>query len=211
MSEWIFCTAIPVVGPIIGIAEILGGLFGHHGPSFHPNGPPFGRSGAGQDSGPLQGETLGLPNSVRLRPPSLLQTVGVLPVSGPSDFLACAPSVGEDFADQLEKNQHSCGDFICDDNGKIVGVLPAIARGIQPTNIEFDVLTGGFYLSRINSNPFLRVGPGPLLSTSLCKASKTGVRWAFSQLLEILEGKLFQLFSSLRKRTAIRQARCRAG
>jgi hypothetical protein len=58
------------------------------------------------------------------------------------------------------ENQHSCGNFICDDTGRTVGVLPGIARGMQPTNIEFDVLAGGFYLSRINSNPFLRIGPG---------------------------------------------------
>src|SRR5437588_3233459 len=72
-GECVFCAAIPVAGPIIGVAstiiELLG-IFGGHHPTFHPNGPPFGRSGAGQDSGPLQGETLGLPNTVRLRPPS---------------------------------------------------------------------------------------------------------------------------------------------
>lgn len=146
-----------VIGDIFGA---LLGLGGGHGPTFHPNGPPFGRSGAGQDSGPLQGETLGLPNSVRLRPPGLLQTVGALPIGGSCDFMACAPSIGEDFADQLEKNQRSCGDMICDDTGRSVGVLPGLGRGMQPTYIEFTILEGGFYLSRINSNPFLRIGPG---------------------------------------------------
>ena len=36
-----------------------------------------------------------------------------------------------------------CGDFICDSRGKQVSVAPPEGRGIQPTNIEFDVLLAG--------------------------------------------------------------------
>lgn len=42
---------------------------------------------------------------------------------------------------------HICGDFVCDSNNKQVGVAPPEIRGIHPTNIEFDILLGGFYLS----------------------------------------------------------------
>ena len=76
------------------------GLGGAHGPSFHPNGPPFGRSGAGQDSGPLQGETRGLPNGMRFRNPGLLGAV--IPDFPQCEFGSCMPGVGEGFADPFD-------------------------------------------------------------------------------------------------------------
>jgi RHS repeat-associated protein len=84
--------------PVIGIIGDLLGIFGGGGPSFHPNGPRAGQSGAGQDTGPLQGETLGLPNRIKLPQPSLS---GVLLPAGTScEFGVCVP-VGTNFGPGL--------------------------------------------------------------------------------------------------------------
>ena len=55
---------------------------------------------------------------------------------------------------------HICGDLWCDEHGNFIGPAPREIRGMHPTNVEFDLLLGGFYILRINSNPFLRIGPG---------------------------------------------------
>ena len=86
-------TDIP--GPIGLLFVLFGG--GGHGPAFHPNGPPFGRSGAGQNTGPLEGETLGLPNTINFPRQGLAGII--LPTGGLGcDFGPCVPI--EDLAGQ---------------------------------------------------------------------------------------------------------------
>jgi len=85
------------VPPISIIADLLGllGLFGGHHPAYHPNGPPPGHSGAGQNSGVWSEQ---LPNGVTLKPPSL--TSIILPVDTGCDFGACVP-IGDPFGPGL--------------------------------------------------------------------------------------------------------------
>jgi RHS repeat-associated protein len=135
-------------------------------------------SGSGPNTGglpPTGGETLGIPNGFPIGGLSMCQLMGLCPIGPDCEFGACTP-IPSGYVTGVSGNgtsqspftisvfvwasMHICGDFICDQHGNTVSLAPPNIRGIQPTNIEFDILLGGFYLSRINSNPFLRIGPG---------------------------------------------------
>ena len=133
-------------------------------------------SGSGPNTGglpPMAGETLGFPNWFPFPQGNIWGTL--LPIDPSCEFGPCVP-LGSGYATGVRGNgtpespftisvyvwagMHLCGGFWCDEHGNLVGPAPREIQGIHPTNIEFDILLGGFYLSRINSNPFLRIGPG---------------------------------------------------
>jgi len=169
----------------IGI-EVAGGHLGGGMGGGWAGGFPGGRrgGGGGRIGGRYpNGETLGLPTGLNLKPASLLELLGLSPAAPGTgcDFGVCVPigsgylagAGGEGTPESpwifyvvvwspLAANNGTtvCGDFICDSSGKQIAVAPPEIRGIHPTNIEFDILLSGFYLSDINTNPLLRIGPG---------------------------------------------------
>ena len=117
----------------------------------------------------MGGETLGFPNWFPFPQGSIWGAL--LPVDPSCEFGPCVPITNDYLAGVrrcgLDGAQYTFvvnvflyfgGDFWFDSSGN--PYASAHVPGATPTNIEFDVLLGGFYLSRINSNPFLRIGPG---------------------------------------------------
>jgi hypothetical protein len=147
------------------IGEILGALFGfggHHGPTFHPNGPPFGRSGAGQDSGPLQGETLGLPNSLKLPQPSLAGIV--VPADAGCEFGSCV-QIGNGLDQKLVlAGAGGIGEVICV-IAEPCGLGEAIGAGVFVGT--FVVVTKGIDAYRYFTKADKQSGPGTPKDRSL--------------------------------------------
>ena len=80
-------------GPPIGIW--IGGSSGPGGggtPTTEPNVNPSGKP-------PLSGEALGIPNTVHIHIPSILQTLGLAPNDPVCDFVACGTGAGNGFQD----------------------------------------------------------------------------------------------------------------
>ncbi len=156
----------------IGIGWPVGG--GGGGSPSPPSGggtPPSGNP----PSQPIHfpNETNGLPNGFPTNPwgvwGAIIPTAQCGDITCPpigDSFTNATPTAGGSdgalftFQTWVWAGRHICGDFWCDSHGNTTGWAPPEVIGIQPTNIEFDILLGGFYASRINSNPILRIGPG---------------------------------------------------
>lgn len=136
-----------------------------------------GTNGSGGSGGRIanfpNGETNGIPNGMSLNWGGIWGAL--LPIDPSCEFGACVP-IASGYATSVSGNGtpgspftisvyvwaglHLCGDFWCDQHGNSIGTAPPEIQGIHPTNVEFDLLLSGFYISRINSNPLLRIGPG---------------------------------------------------
>jgi RHS repeat-associated protein len=139
-----WCGDIPILGSIF---DFVSSLFGG-GPPPPPTlpGPQAGQPAGGQSSGPLGGETLGLPNNIPLPRPSL---AGILLPIGPGcEFGPCLPlpNVSSGFA--AGAVAIPVGGVVCWGSG----VCEAAAIGIGVIATAYGVYRAYQYFSNVSEN-----------------------------------------------------------
>jgi hypothetical protein len=131
-------------------------------------------SAGGQSTGPLQGESLGIPTGMRLPAANIWNLL--LPIDARCEFGNVCVPLGNEYVTGVTGSgtpespftirvyvwagMHIAGDFWADEHGNNIRPAPREIQGMHPTNIEFLIVGGAMRPPSIYAGPYRSGGGG---------------------------------------------------